>query len=130
MRFFLKCALYQGNWWIVDPYFLISSMFFSFIEWYSWKLEQTTNIYIFLYPTYIIRNLLCITNVIHCTCSTILKGSVRKKSMNKNTMKNNHFWSLLILFLSVASMRRNLLKTTYTEERSVHSESCNKQLGS
>ena len=34
--------------------------------------------------------------------------------------KNNHFWSLLILLLSVASIRWKLLKTTYTEVRSVH----------
>ena len=40
------------------------------------------------------------------------------------------FWSLLILLLSVASIRRKLLKTTNTEERSVHtnSERCNIQL--
>ena len=38
----------------------------------------------------------------------------------------------LILLLSVASIKRKLLKTTHTEERSVHtnSESCNIQLGS
>ena len=42
------------------------------------------------------------------------------------TAKNKRFWSLLILLLSVASIRRKLLKTTHTEERSVHtnSESC------
>ena len=33
------------------------------------------------------------------------------------TEKNNRFWSLLILLLSVASIRRKLLKSTYTEER-------------
>ena len=32
-------------------------------------------------------------------------------------------WSLLILVLSVASIRRKLLKTTNTEERSVHTNS-------
>ena len=39
---------------------------------------------------------------------------------------------LLILFLSVSSTRRKLLKTNLTEERSVHtnSESCNIWLGS
>jgi len=41
----------------------------------------------------------------------------------KLTAKNNRFWSLLILLLSVASIRRELLKTTYTEERSVHTNS-------
>ena len=43
------------------------------------------------------------------------------------TAKNTRFWSLLILLLSVASIRRKLLKSTYTEEHSVHtnSESCN-----
>ena len=44
--------------------------------------------------------------------------------------KDNRFWSLLILLLSVASIKRKLLKTTYTEEcreSIVHtnSESCN-----
>ena len=35
--------------------------------------------------------------------------------------KNNRFSSLiLILLLSVASIRRKLFKTTYSEERSVH----------
>ena len=36
------------------------------------------------------------------------------------TTKINHLLSLLILRLSVASLRRKLLKTSYTEERSVH----------
>ena len=31
---------------------------------------------------------------------------------------NKRFWSLLILLLSVASIRRKLLKTTHTEEQS------------
>ena len=30
------------------------------------------------------------------------------------------FWSLLILLLSVASVRRKLIKTSHTEERSAH----------
>ena len=34
--------------------------------------------------------------------------------------KNYRFLSLLILLLSVVSIRRKLLKTTYGEERSVH----------
>ena len=44
----------------------------------------------------------------------------------------NRFWSLLILLLSVVSIRRKLLKTSHTEERRVHtnSERCNIQLGS
>ena len=48
------------------------------------------------------------------------------------TAKNKRFWSLQILLLSVVSIRRKLLKTTHTEESSVHSnsESCNIQLGS
>ena len=33
------------------------------------------------------------------------------------TAKNNRFRSLLILLLSVASIRRKLLKTTHAEER-------------
>ena len=36
------------------------------------------------------------------------------------TAKNKRFWSLLILLLSVASVRKKLLKTTHTEERNVH----------
>ena len=40
------------------------------------------------------------------------------------------FWSILILLLSVASIRRKLLKTSHTEERSAHTnwENCNIQL--
>ena len=36
------------------------------------------------------------------------------------TAINNRFWSLLILLLSVASIRRKFLKTSHTEEQSVH----------
>ena len=59
------------------------------------------------------------------------KGSVREKWKGyRLTAKNNRFWSLLILFLSVGSIRRKLIKTTYNEKRSVHtnSENCNKRL--
>ena len=44
--------------------------------------------------------------------------------------KNKRFWSLLILLISDASIRRKLLKTNYTVKRSAHtnSESCNIQL--
>ena len=44
--------------------------------------------------------------------------------------KNYRWWSLLILLLFVASIRRKLLKATHTEERSVHinSDSCNIRL--
>ena len=44
--------------------------------------------------------------------------------------KTSAFDPFLILLLSVASIRRKLLKTTHTEEHSVHtnSESCNIQL--
>ena len=47
----------------------------------------------------------------------------RRKAKNKRK---------IILLLSVASIRRKLLKTIHTEERSAHtnSESCNIQLGS
>jgi len=50
---------------------------------------------------------------------------------NRLTSKNIRWWLLLFLLLSVASIRRKLLKTAYTEERSVHtnSESCNIRLG-
>ena len=55
-----------------------------------------------------------------------MKGGIRL------TAKNKHFWSLLILLLSVASITRKLLKTIHTEEHSAHtnSKSCNIRLGS
>ena len=62
-----------------------------------------------------------------------LKGVFAKneRGYKLNAIKKR-FWSLLILLLSVASIRRKLLKTTNTEERSFHtnSERCNIQLGS
>ena len=64
----------------------------------------------------------------HESCDTTLKGVFAKNERgDRLAAKNKLFWSLLILLLSVASIRRNLLKTTHTEERSVHtnSESCN-----
>ena len=47
------------------------------------------------------------------------------KGGNRFPAKNNRFWSLPILL--VASIRRKLVKTTYTEKHSVHtnSVSCN-----
>ena len=67
------------------------------------------------------------------TCSS-LKGVFAKteRGYYRLTAKNNRFWSLLILLLSVVSIRRTLLKTTNTEERRVHtnSVSCNIRLGS
>ena len=60
--------------------------------------------------------------------ATKLKGVFAKNERGYRLMaKNYSFWSLLILLLSVASVRIKLLKTTKTEERSVHtnSESCN-----
>ena len=58
-----------------------------------------------------------------------LKGVFAKYERGyRLTAKSKCFWSLL---LSVASLRRKLLKITNAEERSVHtnSESCNIQLG-
>ena len=58
-----------------------------------------------------------------------LKGVFAKYERGyRLTAKNKCFWSLL---LSVASLKRKLLKMTNAEERSVHtnSESCNIQLG-
>ena len=60
----------------------------------------------------------------------ILKGVFAKNERGyKLTAKNKRFWSLLILLLAVASIRKKFLKTTFTEERSVHtnSENCNCQ---
>ena len=69
-----------------------------------------------------------------CTLSQQnLKGVFAKnKRVYRLSVKNKLFRSLLILLLSVVSIRRKLLKTTYTEERSVHpnSENCNINLGS
>ena len=67
------------------------------------------------------------------TKEVILKGvfATNERGYRLNAIKKR-FWSLLILLLSVASIRRKLLKTTNTEEHSVHtnSERCNIQLGS
>ena len=64
---------------------------------------------------------------------SLLKGVFAKNETGYrlNAIKKR-FWSLLILLLAVASIRRKLLKTTNTEERSVltNSERCNIQLGS
>ena len=51
----------------------------------------------------------------------IFKGSVREKwkGYRLNAIKKS-VWSLLILLLSVASIRKKLIKTSYTEERSAH----------
>ena len=49
-----------------------------------------------------------------------IKGNVCKNERGyRHSAKNNHFWLLLILLLSVASLRRKWLKTTHTEERSI-----------
>ena len=64
---------------------------------------------------------------------TPLKGVLAKNERGyRRNAKNKRFRSLLILLLSVASIRRKLLKKIHTEERSAHtnSESCNIQLGS
>ena len=54
----------------------------------------------------------------------ILKGVFAINEIERGYRLNaikKRFWSLLILLLSVASiLRRKLLKTTNTEERSVH----------
>ena len=67
------------------------------------------------------------------TVRKTLKGVFAKNERGyRRNAKNKRFRSLLILLLSVASIRRKLLKTIHTKERSVHtnSESCNIQLGS
>ncbi len=65
--------------------------------------------------------------------SSDLKGVFAKdeRGYSLNAIKKR-FWSLLILLLSVASIRRKQLTTTNTEEGNVHtnSERCNIQLGS
>ena len=53
--------------------------------------------------------------------STSLKGVFAKneRGYRLNAIKKL-FWSLLILLISVASIRRKLIKTSHTEERSAH----------
>ena len=52
---------------------------------------------------------------------SILKGVFAKNERGyRLTAINNRFWSVIILLLSVASIWRKLLKTSHTEERSVH----------
>ena len=62
---------------------------------------------------------------------TKLKGVFAKneRGFSLNAIKKR-FWSILILLISIASIRRKLLKTTNTEERSIHtnSERCNIRL--
>ena len=60
-----------------------------------------------------------------CSSLAKVKGSVREKCEGGKwlTAKNNRFWLLLILLLSVASIRRKLIKTTFTEAHSVHTNS-------
>ncbi len=49
----------------------------------------------------------------------ILKGVFAKNERGyKLIVKNNRFWSVLILLLSVGSIRRKLLKTTHTHTNS------------
>ena len=63
----------------------------------------------------------------------LLKGVLAKNERGyRRNAKNKRFRSLLILLLSVASIRRKLLKTVQTEERSANtnSEICIIQLGS
>ena len=54
------------------------------------------------------------TAVVNLACIT-LKGVFAKNE--RLTVKNRHFWSLLILLLSVASLRRKLVKTTHSKEQ-------------
>ena len=63
--------------------------------------------------------------ITQCSSLAKVKGSVREKCEGGKwlTAKNNRFWLLLILFLSVASIRRKLIKTTFTEAHSVHTNS-------
>ena len=51
----------------------------------------------------------------------LLKGVFAKNEKGyRRNAKKKRFRSLLILLLSVASIRRKLLKTIHTEERSAH----------
>ena len=59
--------------------------------------------------------------------SRLLKGVFAKKERGyRLNAKNNRFWSLLILLLSVASIWSKLLKPTYTEERNATQYKCKK----
>ena len=67
---------------------------------------------------------LCQNLVLRFGESQFLKGVFAKNERGyRLNAKNKRFWSPLILLLSVASIRRKLLKTTYTEERSIHTNS-------
>ena len=67
------------------------------------------------------------TQMIHLYFVSCFKGSVREKSKGYNlTAKKKRFWSLLILLLSIASIRRKLLTTNYTEECRVASRQIQK----
>jgi len=62
-------------------------------------------------------------------CLTERECSRKMKGGDRLTAKNNSFWLILIIYLSIASIRKFLKKTTSTEIRSVHtnSESFNKR---
>ena len=60
-----------------------------------------------------------------------LKGLFAKNERgDRLSAIKKRFWSLLILLLSVASIKRKLIKTSHTEERSAHTnwENCNIRL--
>jgi len=67
-------------------------------------------------------------NIFFILVNVEFKGSVREKwkGYRLNAIKKR-FWSLIILLLSVASIRRKLLKTSHTEYLSAHTnwENCN-----
>ena len=91
--------------WPID-WFIIYSFPGIFITslYYTWKVRFTT------------VNCIIDPKMIQVT---LLKGSVREKwkGVWLNAIKKR-FWSILTLLLSVASIRRKLLKTSHTEERS------------
>ena len=75
----------------------------------------------------------CVLDVHYVRTTCVLRVYVELHNLNRSIQCCIFtIWSLLILLLPVASIRRKLLKTTITEERRVHtsSERCNFQHGS
>ena len=90
-------------------------------------LEIYFNIFCLTFSNFVLRE----KEVVFEYKKMFLKGVFAKneRGYRLNAIKKR-FWSLLILLLSVASIRRKLLKRTNTEERSIHtnSERCNIRL--
>ena len=123
----LKTAMYLNFYIKCFKFFLIPWLYD--IIWFSYHQssciqKQTGNISVLRLAGFF-------THRIYFCNWALLKGVFAKNDLEYwLPAKNNRVWSLLILLLSVVSIRRKLLKTAYTEDRSFHInwESCNIQL--